>query len=95
MHFLYTCFPSIDCEFVQECLLSTVHLVLHTHGIVPTFLKFYSWSPGAGFIPITSTKGINQIKKEKLQEKKLSFMHTKRFNTFNSDCFDGNLCLSM
>jgi hypothetical protein len=33
-----------------------VHLVLHPHGIAPTFLKLDSWSPGAGFIPIISTK---------------------------------------
>ena len=26
------------------------HLVLHLHGIVPTFLKSDSWSPGTGFI---------------------------------------------
>ena len=32
----------------------------------PTILKLYSWSPGAGFICIISTKGINQIKKGKL-----------------------------
>ena len=44
-----------------------VHLVLHPHGIAPTFLKFDSWSPGAGLIPIIFTKGINQIKKGKLQ----------------------------
>ena len=44
-------------------------LVLHPHGVAPTF--FDSWSPGAGFIPIISTKGINQIKKGKS-------MHTKR-----------------
>ena len=31
-----------------------------------------SWSPGAGFIPIISINGINQ----------LSLMHTKIFNTF-------------
>ena len=35
-------------------------------GIAPTFLKLDSWSPEAGFIPIISTKGINQIKKAKL-----------------------------
>ena len=35
-------------------------------GIVPTFLKFDSWSLEAGFIPILNTKGINQIKKRKL-----------------------------
>ena len=46
-----------------------VHLVLHPHGIVHTFLKFDSWSQGAGFIPIIITKGINQIKKGKLEEK--------------------------
>ena len=56
-----------------------VHLVLHPHGIAPTFLKLDSWSPGAGFIPIISTKGINQKKKGILLEKKLSFMHTKKF----------------
>ena len=46
-----------------------VHLVLHPHGIAPTFLKLNSWSLGAGLIPIMFTKGINQIKKEKVQEK--------------------------
>ena len=40
-----------------------------SHGIAPTFLKLDSWSPGAGFIPIISTKGINPIKKGKLWEK--------------------------
>ena len=34
-------------------------------GTAPTFLKLDSWSPGSGFIPIISSKGINQIKKEK------------------------------
>ena len=59
----------------------TVPLVLHPHGIEPTFLIFDSWSPGAGFIFIIFTKGINQIKKGKFLRKKLSFIHTKRFNT--------------
>ena len=27
-------------------------MVLNPHGIEPTFLKYDSWSPGAGFIPI-------------------------------------------
>ena len=36
-----------------------VHVVLHPRGIAPTLL-------GADFIPIISTKGINQIKKGKL-----------------------------
>ena len=62
-------------------ILFSVHVVLHPHGIAPTFIKLDLWSPGAGFIPIISTKVINQIKKGKLEEKK-SFMHTKRFNTF-------------
>ena len=38
-------------------------------GIAPTFIKLDAWSLGAGFIPIISTKGINQIKKGKLLEK--------------------------
>ena len=37
---------------------------LQPHGIAPTFLKLDLGSPGAGFIPITSTKVINQMKKE-------------------------------
>ena len=45
----------------------TGYLVLHPHEIAPyTFLKFESWSLGAGFIPIISTNGINQIKKGKV-----------------------------
>ena len=47
-----------------------------------TFCKLDSWSPGAGFIPIISTKVINQINKGKLFKNKLSFMHTNRFNKF-------------
>ena len=31
--------------------------------IAPTFLKLDSWSPGAWFIPIKYTKGINQKRK--------------------------------
>ena len=31
-------------------------------GIAITFLKLDSWSPGADFPPIISTKGINHIK---------------------------------
>ena len=46
--------------------MKLVHLVLHPHGIEHTFLKLDSWSPEADFIPIISTKGINQIKEEKL-----------------------------
>ena len=46
-----------------------VHLVLHPHGNAHTFLKLDSLSPGAGFIPIISKKGINQIKKGNLLKK--------------------------
>ena len=58
-----------------------VHLVLHPHGIAPTFLELDSLSPGAGFIPIISDKGINHRKEN--FKKKLSFIHTKRFHTFS------------
>ena len=43
-----------------------INVVLHPHGIAPTFLKFDAWSPEAGFIPIISTKAMNQINKGKL-----------------------------
>ena len=46
-----------------------VHVVLHPRGIAPNFLILDSWSLGAGFIPIISTKGINQIKKKKMKKK--------------------------
>ena len=45
--------------------------ILHPQGIALTLLKLNSWSPGACFIPITLTKGINQIKKGILEEKSL------------------------
>ena len=52
-------------------------------GIAPTFLKLDLWSLGADFIYIISTKG-NQLDKErKIVRKKLSCMHTKRFNIFS------------
>ena len=44
--------------------INMVHLVLHPHGIEPTFLNLYLLSPATVSIPII--KGINQIKKEKL-----------------------------
>ena len=47
-------------------LFQMVHLVLPPPEIAPTFLNLNSWSPGAGFITISSTMGINQIKKGKL-----------------------------
>ena len=58
--------------------IKSVNLVLHPHGIAPTFLKLDSWSPGASFISVISTKGINQIKA--IVRKKISFI-TIRFIT--------------
>ena len=52
--------------WIQEFVIYPVHLVLHPHTTAPNFLKLDSWSPGAGFIPVISTKEINQIKKGKL-----------------------------
>ena len=43
-------------------------------GIAPFFLKFNFWSPGAGFIPIISTKKINQIKKGNGKKKNKSIV---------------------
>ena len=53
-----------DFFFYQSKL--TVSVNGGSRGIAPTFLKLDSRSPGAGFIPIISTKGINLIKKGKL-----------------------------
>ena len=75
---IYTFFGSISIAPTRDC----THTGLHPHGIAPTFLKLDSWSPGAGFIPNISSKGINWIKKRKIMRKKLIFMHTKRFNIF-------------
>ena len=49
--------------YIIQALLGLNWYCNHTR--LPTFLKLDSWSPGAGFIPIISTKGINQIKKKK------------------------------
>ena len=59
-----------------------VHFVLHPHRIAPTFLKLDSWSSGAGFIPIISTKGRNQIEKGNYKKRKFFFIHIKRFIIF-------------
>ena len=53
-----------------------VPLVLQPQEIVPTFLKFESWSLGAGFYSYYIDQ--NRI----IVGENLSFMHTKRFNTF-------------
>ena len=46
-------------------------------GIAPTFLKLDSFSPGAGFNPIISTKGINRIRERKKFKKKVKFYASK------------------
>ena len=58
----------------------TVPMVLNPKGIEPTFLKFDSWSPGAGFIPIITSNIFNQIKKKRIQEKKTVLFIQKTFN---------------
>ena len=52
-------------------------MVLNPNGIEPTFLNLDSWSPGAGFIPIITSNVLNWMKEIRIQEKKISFMHTK------------------
>ena len=42
-----------------------VHLVLHPHGIEPTFLKLNSWFPGMGFHSYNIQKGNKSDKKGK------------------------------
>ena len=50
-------------------------------GIAPTFLKLESGSPGVGFIHYIH-QGNKSDKERKIERRKLSFIHTKRFNTF-------------
>ena len=58
-----------------------VPLVLHPHGIVTSFLKLDSWSWGRVYCYYMHQG--NEIDKEmKIVRKKLSFMPTKRCNTF-------------
>jgi len=49
-------------DSIIQCMFITVHVVLHPHGIAPTFLKLDSWSPGAGFIPIITINVFKKIK---------------------------------
>ena len=62
-----------------------VHLVLHPHGFAPTFLKLDWCSPGGGFYSYHIHQGNISYKERKFVRKKLSFMHTIRFNTFLKD----------
>ena len=59
-----------------------VHLVLHPHGIAPTFFKLVLWSPEVGFYSYYIHQGNKLDKERKIVRKKLSFMQTKRFFTF-------------
>ena len=54
-----------------------VRLVMYPHRIALTFLK-------SGFIPIISTKGMNQIKKVKIVRKRLSFYNYKKIQYISS-----------
>ena len=72
-------------SFVIDKMSIYLHLVLHPYRIAPTFLNLEWWSPGAGFIPIISTKGINQIKKEKFYTyKKILYIFLKYGCNFTS-----------
>ena len=42
-----------------------VTMVLNPNGIEPTFFKLDSWTPGAGFIPISTSNILNYVKKKK------------------------------
>ena len=66
-------------------------MVLNPNGIEPTFLKFYSWSPGAGFIPIITSNILNHIKKKIIQEKKRVLCIQKTFNAVFKNGFNLDL----
>ena len=59
-----------------------VHLALHPHGIAPTFLKLDSWSQRASFYSYYIHHRNKSDIERKIVRKKLSFMHTKTFDTF-------------
>ena len=42
-----------------------VTMVLNPNRIEPTFFKLDSWTPGAGFIPISTSNILNYVKKKK------------------------------
>ena len=62
-------------------------MVLNPHGIEPTFLKFYWWSSGAGFIPIINSNVLNYIKKERMYQKKALYIQ-KTFYAIFKDGFN-------
>ena len=52
-----------------QILNSLIHLVLHPHGIAPTFLKLDSWLPGAGFYSYYIHQGNKSDKERKIVRK--------------------------
>ena len=58
-----------------------VPLKLHPHGIAPTFLIVFEIA-GGGFYSYYIHQGHKLDKERKIVTKKLSFMLTKRYNTF-------------
>ena len=57
-------------------------MVLNPNEIEPTFLKFDSWSPGAGSIPIITSNILNYIKKKRIQEKKQFYAYKNHLTQF-------------
>ena len=53
-------------------------------GIGPTFLKLDSRSPEVGFVPIISTKGINEIKKGNCKKKTKFHEYKKIYYIFRN-----------
>ena len=60
-----------------------VHLVLHPHGIGPTFLKLESWSPVGRVYSYYIHQGNKSDKERKIVRKQLFFMHNKIINIFS------------
>ena len=55
-------------------------MVLHPHGIVPTFFKNGFVVAWGGFYFYYIPQGNKSVKERKIVRKKLSFMHTRRLN---------------
>ena len=65
----------------QHNLFENGYIGTQPYGIQPTFLKFNLWSPGAGFISITTTYKSIQNRKEKFV-KGYKYFGTKGINAF-------------
>ena len=44
---------------IHTNIINPFSMVFNPNGTEPTFLKFDSWSPGAGFIPIINSNVLN------------------------------------